>query len=167
MSDKCIFITQTDGSVHVVHPAPEMFDPESRTRQDLASRGVLVDADDNMVMAFIASENVPPDLEYRFGTTAEIPADRTFRNAWKDGNGIEIDMPKAREIHMERLRNERNQKLKEADVEFMKAVESGDSKKVQDVSAKKQTLRDMTANIDFSGINTPEELKNFVPKELK
>ena len=35
--------------------------------------------------------------------TEEIPADRTFRNAWKDDGVVSVDMAKAREIHRQRL----------------------------------------------------------------
>jgi hypothetical protein len=94
-----------------------------------------------------------------------VPVDRTFRNAWKAGAGcVEHDMVKCRDLHRERLRELRKPKLAAADVEFMRALESG--KPTTEIIARKQALRDVTADPAIEAAQTPEELKVVIPKCL-
>ena len=94
----------------------------------------------------------------------EVPADRTFRDAWKldfivkDGKLSPViceDLDKAKAIHKARLRNERQPLLEAQDVLFMKALESGVN--TGDIVAEKQRLRDITKLVD--DCTTIEELK--------
>lgn len=87
--------------------------------------------------------------------------DRTFRNAWRDNgnNKPEVDMPKAREIHRQRLRNARNAILDQLDVEYIRADEEGNQAKKKEISDKKQILRDITKHPDIDNATTPEQLK--------
>ena len=78
---------------------------------------------------------------------------------------ITINLDKAKEIQKNRWRDVRKSILEKLDVEFMRAVESGDTVKQQQISTKKQALRDVT-NTDLSTITTPEELKNVWPEIL-
>jgi len=77
--------------------------------------------------------------------------------------GINID--KAKEIHKDKIREVRNPLLEQKDVEFMKALEVGDSTKVAEVTAEKQALRDVTAIVNdvqptaTDVIGVTEELK--------
>lgn len=87
--------------------------------------------------------------------------DRTFRNAWKD-NGLskpEVDMPKAREIHRERLRKLRAPILEDLDVDYIKADENGNAEHKQMIARRKQDLRDITQHASIDSATTPEELK--------
>lgn len=87
--------------------------------------------------------------------------DRTFRNAWKDGGGSkpEVDMPKAREIHKERLRRMRAPLLEDLDIEYILADEQGDTSKKKAVAQRKQILRDITLDPEIEAATTPEQLK--------
>lgn len=97
-----------------------------------------------------------------------IPSDRTFRDAWKAGNGVvEHDMAKAREIHKDRLRGMRAPKLASLDVDYIRADESGDSAKKAAIKTQKQALRDVTADPRIAAAMTPEELAAIVPDALK
>jgi len=96
----------------------------------------------------------------------DLPEYRDFRNAWKWDNAITVDMEKAKEIHKERLRSAREPVLQKLDVEFLRAVELGDTKKQSDVTRKKQELRDVTENTAIINAQTPEELRAFWPKEF-
>ncbi|MEN9903425.1 MAG: hypothetical protein RL651_2089 [Pseudomonadota bacterium] len=119
--------------------------------------------------AAVALESVVPwsVVSFRQIDPGEVPADRTFRNAWKAGVGsIEHDMYKAREIHKENLRRMRAPKLALLDVAYMLADESGDTVEKQRIAAEKQKLRDVTADPAIDAAATPEELKNVMPKEL-
>lgn len=95
--------------------------------------------------------------------------DRYFRNAWKDNAGkkVEVDMPKAREIHKHQLRELRQPLLESLDVEYTRADESKDNTKKAEIVAKKQELRDLTADPRIEAATTPEELKTIGLDKLK
>lgn len=78
---------------------------------------------------------------------------------------ITINLDKAKNIQKNRWREARKPLLTQLDTEFMRAVESGDTVKQQQIAAKKQALRDVTVT-DLSTITTPEELKNVWPDIL-
>ena len=71
--------------------------------------------------------------------------------------GFGIDMAKAREIHKANIREARESKFQELDVEFQKALETGAS--TTDIVAKKQALRDAPADSGISAATTADELK--------
>ena len=80
---------------------------------------------------------------------------------------ININMSKARAIHMAEIRRVRNAELVKEDVTFMRAVEAGDADAQATIKAKKQTLRDLPATFNITtGVNTPEKLKAKWPAEL-
>lgn len=92
----------------------------------------------------------------------------TFRDAWEDtGVVVQVNMPKARGIHMDRIRVVRDDELSKQDVEFVKALESGDTIKQTEIARLKQTLRDIPQTFDLTTPNdTPEELKALWPTDL-
>ena len=98
----------------------------------------------------------------------DAPSDRTFRNAWRlDGDGaVEVDMDKAREIHREKLRGIRKPLLEALDVEYQRADEAGNTAEKKRVAAKKQALRDVTADPAIDAASTPDELKAVIPAAL-
>ena len=71
--------------------------------------------------------------------------------------GFGIDMAKAREIHKTNIRAAREEKFKELDVEFQKALETGAS--TTDIVAKKQALRDAPADSAINAATNEAELK--------
>jgi hypothetical protein len=80
---------------------------------------------------------------------------------------INVNMTKARAIHLEEIRKARNLELAKEDVNMMIANESGTSSEQDAVKAKKQTLRDLPATFDITtGVDTPEQLKAKWPTEL-
>ena len=58
--------------------------------------------------------------------------------------GFGIDMAKAKEIHKNNIREARDPKLKELDIEFQRALET--STDTSTIVAKKQALRDAPAD---------------------
>lgn len=88
---------------------------------------------------------------------ADIPTDRTFRNAWT--SDLTVDMPKAREIHRDHLRQMRAPLLATLDAEYLIADERGDLTAKIEIATKKQALRDVTADPTIEAARTPEELK--------
>jgi len=108
-----------------------------------------------------------PGLVAREISTADLPSDRYFRNAWKDdGVTIDIDMVKAQPIHMKWIRKARDAKLKELDIDFMRAVEASDTVEQKRIADLKQVLRDIPQNFDLARVTTPEDLKALWPAEL-
>jgi hypothetical protein len=80
---------------------------------------------------------------------------------------INVNMTKARAIHLEEIRRVRNEELVKEDVTFMRAVEAEDTDAQATIKAKKQTLRDLPATFDITtDVDTPEKLKAKWPTEL-
>jgi len=79
---------------------------------------------------------------------------------------ITVNMTKAVEIKKDMIRAERDPKLAALDVEFMRAVEAGDTAAQATISAQKQALRDATDDPAITAATTPEELKAVVPSAL-
>lgn len=97
---------------------------------------------------------------HRVCSKAEVPTDRAFRAAWRDGGkSIDIDMDHAREITRDRLRKERTPLLADLDIQALRAMEVGDKGKLAEVAAEKQRLRDITTHADLELAQTPEALK--------
>ena len=78
---------------------------------------------------------------------------------------ITINLDKAKEIQKNRWRTARIPILEKLDTQFMRAVETGDTSKQQQIATQKQSLRDVTTT-DLSSVTTPEELKNVWPDIL-
>jgi len=92
------------------------------------------------------------DVKTEFLDVAEI----------KNGT-VTYNILKAKEIQKNKFRQARKPILEKLDVEFMRALESGNTQKVQEITAKKQELRDIT-NISLP--DNIEELKNTWPSIL-
>ena len=71
--------------------------------------------------------------------------------------GFGIDMAKAKEIHKTNIRFRREEKFKELDVEFQKALETGADTTA--IVAKKQALRDAPADTDITNAADTNALK--------
>ena len=71
---------------------------------------------------------------------------------------ITINMEKAVEIKKDMLRRQRAELFKQLDVDFMKAMESGDTQTQQEITAKKQVLRDITDNVNLVNATSVEQL---------
>lgn len=74
---------------------------------------------------------------------------------------IKVNMQKATEIKKDMLRAERAPLLADLDVQMMRAIETSDIVKQDEILTKKQALRDITANPALLSATTPEELKAF------
>jgi hypothetical protein len=77
---------------------------------------------------------------------------------------IIINPDKAKAIWKDKWREARKPKLASLDIEFMRAVESGDTVAQQAIASAKQALRDVTLTT-IEG-TTPEEIKAVWPEIL-
>jgi len=95
---------------------------------------------------------VNPDvyISHRQMPDDAIPTDRTFRNAWADITPeltIDIDMVKARDIHLNSIRIKRNAELSKLDIQATKAQDIGDAETLTQIRARKQELRDLPVTL--------------------
>lgn len=110
-----------------------------------------------------AVKDVPEGVEY--AVVDDLGSlDNEYFDAFKYGNlGIVCDIDKAKDLHLDKFRAARAPKLSSLDVAFMKAVETADLAKQAEISAAKQTLRDVT-KMDLP--STLPELKSTWPEIL-
>jgi hypothetical protein len=149
---------KTDEGVAIIYPA---YQPEMSPQQQ------------HEFLLMVQNKDVPklPD-----GSTTPswiIEGDQTLqlkwvRNGWKinDNGEIYFNRDKAIEIKKEQFRNLRKPLLEKLDVQFMRALEVGDTSTIQIVTQKKSELRDITS-VDFSSYDTPQKLHEFIPDLLK
>ena len=93
-------------------------------------------------------------------STATVPANRDFRNAWSlSGTVITEDLTKSKEIFKDKIREVRQPLLDEEDVVYMKALEAGDSSAQAASVTKKKALRDAPAAKAITDADTIAKLK--------
>ena len=93
-------------------------------------------------------------------STATIPSDRHFRNAWSlSGTTITEDMTAAKVIFKDKIREVRKPLLEEQDVAFMKALEAGDSSAQTTAKNAKTALRNAPAAQAITDADTITKLK--------
>jgi len=148
---------KTDEGVAIIYPA---YQPEMSPQQQ------------HEFLLMVQNKDVPklPDGSTR--PSWIIEGDQTLqlkwvRNGWKinDNGEIYFDRDKAIEIKKEQFRNLRKPLLEKLDVQFMRALEAGDTSSLPQIAAKKQQLRDIT-DISFNDYDTPQKLHEFIPDIL-
>lgn len=94
---------------------------------------------------YIAAQIIDTESAVLILDKSQLPENHDFFDAWviKDKK-VGIDSSKAKAIWKNKWRAVRAAKLAELDVEFMRAVETGDAAKQAEISAEKQALRDVT-----------------------
>ena len=93
-------------------------------------------------------------------STATVPSDRHFRGAWSlSGKVISEDMPKAKEIFKDKIREVRQPLLEAEDVVYMKALEADDASAKTASVKKKKALRDAPAAKAITDADTIAKLK--------
>jgi hypothetical protein len=113
----------------------------------------------------VAADLVPLNTEFKVIDDSQLPDDSEFWGAWTID--CEIDSRKAREIWKDKIRIVRNARLKDLDIEWMKAMENGEAKVAASVAAKKQMLRDVTEREDFKKLKTVQQIKRYWPEVLE
>ena len=119
---------------------------------------VLMPADNcGLTVEEIQAKDVPEGVTSYIVDHSSLPTDTNFQNAWvyKDGK-VQVDLAKAKEVHREYIRRERIEKLAALDIEFQRALETGDTSAVV---AKKQALRDATADSAIDAATSTDQLK--------
>ncbi len=93
-------------------------------------------------------------------STATIPSDRHFRNAWKlSGSVMAEDMTAAKVIFKDKIREVRKPLLEAEDVAYMKALEADDASAKTASVNKKKALRDAPSATAIENADTVAKLK--------
>lgn len=143
------------GTAAVCHPLISRDDPVGFTEDDAVARALRNDIPEDAVSISVID-------------AADLPA-RDYRNAWAvSGGAIEVDMEKARALHLTVIRDERNALLDATDKLFLKASEMGDAAKVAELSILRQRLRDIPTDIadTIAAAKDPTELKEVTSTAL-
>lgn len=94
--DKRIIYSTADGGIAIVVPAP--------------NTGLTIEQ--------IAAKDCPPGASFDIVDATSVPADRTFRNAWKkSGKAVQTDIPKAKLIAHDVRRAKRAEEFAPLDIE--------------------------------------------------
>jgi hypothetical protein len=142
-----ILITNDSGGCSVVVPAPNT----------------------GLTLEQLVAKVVPPGAAYSIVGVGDVPADRTYRNAWRHDTAnlsVGVDMPAAREIHKNYMRAARTPRLADLDVQYSRADEANNPALKAQIAAKKQQLRDVTADPGLAAAQTPTDLKAVWPTIL-
>ena len=76
-----------------------------------------------------------------------------------------LNIEKAKEIYLNKLRRFREDKWGDLDVQYMKSLETGNQTNISEIVAKKEQLRNLP-NMDLSDVTTLNELKSRWPIEI-
>lgn len=155
--------------------------PPYNLRQIIPSAQVVGRFDtEALACAYVVSRNLAvgqllPGAPYWIVDDRDLPGgsldsveSTDFFDAWEwGGTSAVVNMPRARGIHLDRIRVVRNAKLQELDITWMKAVESGDTAAQAAIAKAKQILRDIPTTFDLvAGVDTPTQLHAKWPAEL-
>ena len=126
---------------------------------------------DDFSLKRIAAKDVPEEFSRSASVmdSSDLPAGRLFRDAWAvSGGRVQVDMAKARNIHLANIRAARDAKISSLDREEMAAMGTGDQYRLEAVRSAKQILRDIPSAWKgyLEGASTPEALDGMWPVEL-
>jgi hypothetical protein len=120
----------------------------------------------------VFEKDVPAEYKHTAYIVSDevIPSDRTFRDSWEhkidnDTHSVVENVDKAKEIHKERLRAEREIKFKDLDSQQMIAIRKGSDQ--TEINKEKERLCDITKLVDvcetiedIKKVNINSEVKN-------
>tara|TARA_Y100000114_G_scaffold80679_1_gene74361 strand:+ start:445 stop:813 length:369 start_codon:yes stop_codon:yes gene_type:complete len=91
---------------------------------------------------------------------AKTPQFRHFRNAWViNGDVISEDLATAKTLFKDKIREVRKPLLELEDVNYMRALEDGNTAKAKEIADKKKVLRDLPADTKIDSAKDMDELK--------
>lgn len=154
-----VVYTQANGALAVIVPANKFVAEIQAAAEKLGEP--LTDAQLAVMACGKALAQAKDGTDPLICDDADIPTDRTFRNAWKRGGAtpVAVDMTKAAEIAKQNIRTERAPLLAAQDVLFTKAQGQKDQAAADAVEAKRQALRDATADARIAAAKDPTALK--------
>ena len=137
---------------------------------------IAIEMPDGSILTARLKDGVDPQefvAEHAVGAIrfVELPTDpklgREFRNAWSlGGDALQVDMPRARQIHLERLRKARDQELDKKDKDFTRAHGKKNQPEQDRIEAERENLRNLPQTVNVTAATTPQELLSVWPTEL-
>lgn len=146
-----IAITRSDGGVTIMAFVTKGFNLDGSVQFEREASTANINAE-------IAKAGLD-SIGWRVVLDNDVPSDRTFRNAWRGGAAITVDMPAAREIWRDKLRAERAPHFTDLDGQYQQALESKNVAQQATIAAKRQALRNVTADARITTAATPDALK--------
>jgi len=107
----------------------------------------------------LALKDVPPGVPYEIVDAADIPSDRTFRNAWVIGDGcVEHDLDQCRAIGHDKRRAARTEAFAPFDEIIAKQIPGADAAEAE---AARQQIRNKYADVQVAidAAADPDEIK--------
>jgi hypothetical protein len=132
-------------------------------QQENGQVAVIYPADFSISIEEIAIKDVPNKFPYKIVESVDIDNDYFNAYEFNEESGAEVNIEKAKAIHLDKFRAARAPKLAALDIDYSRADESGDAAKKSEIAAKKQALRDVT-KIDLP--STLPEIKATWPEIL-
>lgn len=151
-----IAITFDDGSVGIMQFVTAEYNDKGLARW----QRVATDEAIGVEIMRSAFEHVP--VSWKRISKDDVPTDRAYRDAWvESGGAITHDMPKARALHLTRLREKRDRRLAALDGPWMRAVGQGDKVEADRIETERQALRDLPQTLapQLSAAQSVDELK--------
>jgi hypothetical protein len=105
---------------------------------------VIIPADPSMSIEEIAAKDVPEGVPYKIVDSLDIDNDYFNSYDYSEETGAEVNIGKAKAIHLDKFRKARTPILAKLDIDYIKAIEVEDSVKASQIAIAKQELRDVT-----------------------
>lgn len=154
MATNVVLFSDDSGNVRVVIPVPALDTPE------------FLD-----ILAIKAIENAGlSQRPYHKVTTADIPMNRRWRNAWRLSAGNVVhDLSACRQIRRTELLQERDKRLQKVREKVQIAQEDGDNAKVIVLRNRAKTLRQLETQVDtdLASISDLNVLDAYIPATLQ
>lgn len=150
--------TNSEGRACIIHALPKE-----------AIERVLGPLTDEEYRQHVLERSVPADAtDLKEITADDIPADRSFRDAWVAGKDAPIDhcMVKSKEILLNKVRRVRNKELEVSDALYVRATEKNDKDEISALKKHRQQLRDCTEDIKAAEFKDLDEVKAAWPTLL-
>ena len=123
-------------------------------------------------LEFILNRAVPSGSKYLFindDTNVDYDFFKSYDFDWNLENGTEttpiLNLDIAKQMYLKEIRIKRDKLFVNLDIDYMRALETGNQTLIQEIVTKKQQLRDLP-NMDFSDVTTSVQLKAKWPSEL-
>ena len=134
---------------------------------------ILWTAVNEETIQFILDRVIPSGSDYVFMYDNASNIERSFTFCYdfnfNDENGATaipiFNVEKGKELFLQYLRYKRNKLFPELDLQYMRALETGNQSVIQEIVAKKQQLRDLP-DMDFSNVLTPIQIKEKWPTDI-
>lgn len=151
---KCAVIYNQDGTLKSVLCSAWPEKSTALTEVELLTAKVKRAEGDNALFAIVDVES--------------MPASRSFRSAWRcDGHSVSVDMESARQIKQEAIDAKANRMISKLNEDKLQSDSMNDNQKSATIASNIKSFSQSIKSIDLTAIDTPQELEDYWPDELK